>query len=209
MFAIVIAGRLVQTEFSRVDATKFLFSVSDLDNVNHIVVFMTGSEPFPEGFGGAVYLQWASSDKWQLVGHITNEKPSAIFKISGLKQKPEGTNAFLNLSGFSSPNMANTNSAQLGISIESVAEISNQVSSLTADPIAQGNSFNEFVEKMLHSFYNYASSFATTAGNIASGSGNFGQPTLPNTEYIPATVLERWFKQFQSKLTRDINFWKK
>jgi len=34
---------------SRIDETKFMFTLSDLDNVNHIVVFMTGQEPFPDG----------------------------------------------------------------------------------------------------------------------------------------------------------------
>lgn len=210
MFAVIIAGRLVQTDVSRVDATKFLFTILDLENVNHIVVFMTGSEPFPEGIGGSVYLQWASSDKWQLIGHITNDKPSAIFKISGLKRKPEETNVFSNMSAF--PSSSHTNHAQLGISLESLPEIANQASSLAADPIVQGSSFNEFVEKMLSSFYNYASSFATTAGGIANNlvSNNFGQSTLSaHTEYIPATVLEKWYKQFQTKLSRDVHFWKK
>ena len=211
MFAVVIAGRLVQTDVCRVDATKFVFTILDLENVNHIVVFMTGAEPFPEGIGGAVYLQWASSDKWQLIGHITNDKPSAIFKISGLKRKPEESSVFSNMSGFPSPNQVNH--AQLGISLESLSEITNQASSLATDPVVQGSSFNEFVEKMLSSFYNYASSFATTAGGIANSlaSNNFGQQTaLPvHTEYIPATVLEKWYKQFQTKLSRDIHFWKK
>ena len=39
--------------------------------------------------GGSVYMSWPSESgdsSWQLIGHLTNEKPSAIFKISGLKK---------------------------------------------------------------------------------------------------------------------------
>ncbi|XP_015122223.1 protein OPI10 homolog isoform X2 [Diachasma alloeum] len=32
---------------------QFLITVPDADNVNHVVVFLTGSIPFPEGTGGA------------------------------------------------------------------------------------------------------------------------------------------------------------
>jgi len=30
-----------------------IFNIPDADNINHIVVFMTGQIPFPDGFGGA------------------------------------------------------------------------------------------------------------------------------------------------------------
>lgn len=49
---------------------------------------MLGTSPFPAGMGGAVYFCFPDpsvGQVWQLLGFITNEKPSAIFKISGLK----------------------------------------------------------------------------------------------------------------------------
>ena len=53
-------------------------------------VFLTGQTPFPEGTGGAVYMAWPPKDgvaaaggpAWQFLGVVTNEKPSAIFKVS-------------------------------------------------------------------------------------------------------------------------------
>lgn len=32
---------------------QILFNIPDADNINHIVVFMTGQVPFPDGLGGA------------------------------------------------------------------------------------------------------------------------------------------------------------
>ena len=49
---------------------------------------MLGTVPFPDGMGGSVYFSYPDSNGmpvWQLLGFVTNGKPSAIFKISGLK----------------------------------------------------------------------------------------------------------------------------
>uniref|UniRef100_A0A3Q4HZA2 Protein Hikeshi n=1 Tax=Neolamprologus brichardi TaxID=32507 RepID=A0A3Q4HZA2_NEOBR len=89
MFGCLVAGRLVQTDAVQLAPDKFLFNLSDYENVNHVVVFMLGTVPFPAGMGGAVYFSFpdpaSGGPVWQLLGFITNDKPSAIFKISGLK----------------------------------------------------------------------------------------------------------------------------
>jgi len=72
----------------QVDETKVMCNIENADNVNHVVVFMTGASPFPEGYGGAVYFSWpteGSGPAWHLLGLLANDKPSAIFKVSGLK----------------------------------------------------------------------------------------------------------------------------
>ena len=79
----------VQTGAQQVDETHCVFNIDNAASVNHIVVFLTGTMPFPEGMGGAVYFSWPSPDgnvTWQYLGYICNEKPSAIFKVSGLTQ---------------------------------------------------------------------------------------------------------------------------
>jgi hypothetical protein len=43
----------VQTEFQQVSDHQVVFTVDDPANINHIVVFMTGLTPFPDGMGGA------------------------------------------------------------------------------------------------------------------------------------------------------------
>jgi hypothetical protein len=35
--------------FEQVGETQFLTTIHDADNINHIVVFMTGTIPFPQG----------------------------------------------------------------------------------------------------------------------------------------------------------------
>ena len=37
----------------QIGENQVLFNIQDADNINHIVVFMTGQTPFPDGLGGA------------------------------------------------------------------------------------------------------------------------------------------------------------
>lgn len=63
-------------------------NIVNTDNVNHVVVFMTGASPFPDGYGAAVFFSVPANDgtfAWHLLGFLVNDKPSAIFKVSGLK----------------------------------------------------------------------------------------------------------------------------
>uniref|UniRef100_A0A671EAH5 Protein Hikeshi n=1 Tax=Rhinolophus ferrumequinum TaxID=59479 RepID=A0A671EAH5_RHIFE len=85
MFGCLVAGRPVQIVAQQVAEDKFVFDLPDYENINHVVVFMLGTIPFPEGMGGSVYFSYPDSNGspvWQLLGIVTNGKPSAIFKIS-------------------------------------------------------------------------------------------------------------------------------
>lgn len=43
----------METNIPQINENQFLITVPDADNVNHIVVFLTGASAFPEGTGGA------------------------------------------------------------------------------------------------------------------------------------------------------------
>lgn len=43
----------VQTDYEQVTQNQFLFNIVDADSINHVVVFLTGQTPFPDGYGGA------------------------------------------------------------------------------------------------------------------------------------------------------------
>ncbi len=42
MFGVLISGRLPLYNFQRLSETQFLIPLTDIDKVNHIVVYMTG-----------------------------------------------------------------------------------------------------------------------------------------------------------------------
>ncbi|ESO04809.1 hypothetical protein HELRODRAFT_78723 [Helobdella robusta] len=195
MFGVLVTGRLVQTEFQQISETQFVFNIPDADNVNHIVVFLTGLIAFPPGTGGAVYFSWPSQDgpAWVLLGHIFNEKPSAIFKVANLKKADNGhQHPFGVIENHVSHMM------QVGISIESL-EVMSQQTCIQGSEASKASSFDEFCRKMLENFFNFASSFAVTQSQMV---------PAPSETFIPASVLQQWYTNFQRRLQQTPNFWK-
>ncbi len=182
-----------------------MLTLDHAETVNHIVVFLTGQLPFSGGFGGSIYIGWPGPDgsiagvvSWQLLGYISNDKPSAIFKIARLKPTDTTTlNPFGQSMGALSTSMLATQ-ALIGVSVEPLTEISQKTPSANteASTISQ---FAEFSQKMLESLFNYATSFAVDPKH---GMLN------PAETYIPASALQQWYGNFQRRLQMDPKFWK-
>ncbi|XP_041827275.1 protein Hikeshi [Melanotaenia boesemani] len=196
MFGCLVAGRLVQTDAVQVAPDKFVFNLPDYENVNHVVVFMLGTMPFPAGMGGAVYFAFpdpvSGSSVWQLLGFVTNDKPSAIFKISGLKTGEGGAHPF-GMMASASPSVA-----QVGVSVESLDQLAQQIP-VTSAAVSTVDSFLQFTQKMLDSLYNFASSFAVSQAQMN---------PHPTETFIPSSCILKWYENFQRRMAQNPNFWK-
>ncbi|KAJ2909435.1 hypothetical protein GGI21_001888, partial [Coemansia aciculifera] len=106
MFGCIVAGRLVQTNLQQVDVNKYVFELPDAHNINHIVVFLLGTIPFDAGYAATVHLLWPNKS-WQILGALSNDKPSAIFRLKSTLSPEEAANI---------PSI----NAELGISIEPI-----------------------------------------------------------------------------------------
>lgn len=160
MFGCIVAGRLVQTNLIQVDEAKFLFELSDPASINHIVVFMLGTITFPEGLAATVHFLWPSRHpSWKLLGMISNEKPSAIFKLGAKEFIKNASDMNMDQEDFSGEII------QLGISIEPINVVMAQMDSLkTAQGLGsalvlRSNDNTSIALNVLESFYNYCSSF--------------------------------------------------
>lgn len=196
MFGCLVAGRLVQTAAQQVAEDKFVFDLPDYENINHVVVFMLGTVPFPEGMGGSVYFSYPDSNGvpvWQLLGFVTNGKPSAIFKISGLKSGEGSQHPFAAMNIVRTPSVA-----QIGISVELLDSLAQQTPVGSA-AVSSVDSFTQFTQKMLDNFYNFASSFAVSQAQMTPS---------PSEMFIPANVVLKWYENFQRRLAQNPLFWK-
>lgn len=190
----------VGTNFQQAGQDQFITSLDNVSTINHIVVFLTGEVPFSNGFGGSIFFGWPTGTgevAWQFLGYITNDKPSAIFKLG--KVKPEDAvvqNPFMAAQGQLAA-MSNT-SALLGISVEPQSDIAQKTPAVStaASGIA---SQMEFCQKMLENFYNFASSFAVTQQQMS---------PAPNIPFVPLSVVTQWFENYQRKMNANPNFWK-
>ncbi|CAF2508666.1 unnamed protein product [Rotaria sp. Silwood2] len=198
MFSILITGRLPQINFQQVSETQFVIPISDVDNVNHLVVFMTGQIPFPENYGGGVYFSWPSTEgpSWIYLGKITNTKPSAIFKINKIKdvESKIGSSLMASLfSGFQHQTAIPTDGL-LGISVEPLIQLEQYIQPHDITPSTVASNV-EFVSKMLNNFVNYVTSFVQN---------------VPGTseQIVPLSIIQTWYNNFQRRITENPNFWK-
>ncbi|KAJ8951467.1 hypothetical protein NQ318_000161 [Aromia moschata] len=192
MFGIIVSGRLVQTEFQQISPTQFVTTINDADNINHIVVFLTGAVPFPEGTAGQVYFSWPDPNappNWLPLGYISNQKPSAIFKISSLR-KLEEMGDYSNVMFGQSHIVHN---AQIGIAIEPISNIQEVPVTNTVEANVS------FAQKMLESFLNYVLSYTITQGNMVPD---------PTATYVPLSTVQNWYTNFERRLQQNPNFWK-
>lgn len=197
MFGCIVSGRLVQTDAQQVGPTQFVFNLADVERIHHVIVFLTGVTPFPDGMGGGVYYCYPTPEgpTSQLLGFIGNNKPSAIFKLAKARPEERVQNPFALNASMALDQVG----AQIGISIEPLDQLAQQTPASHTTP-SNLNSYVEYTQKMLENFFNFASSFAITQGQMTPN---------PSESFVPLSVVQKWYENYQRKMTNDPNFWKR
>jgi len=132
MFGILVAGNLVQTDGQVVQENQMIFNLPD-QQPKSVAVFLTGTRPLDANMAASAYL--VGNNEWAFLGHITNAKPSAIFKIRDLQ-----------------PGVW-----KIGIQLEAISEAMQR----TSDDLIKRDVQEavQFTEKMCNNLYNYITSF--------------------------------------------------
>ncbi|TPX61612.1 hypothetical protein PhCBS80983_g01007 [Powellomyces hirtus] len=180
---------------------QYIFELEDPESINHIVAFMTGVQAFPPGYAATVHFLWPSPNtnpQWQLLGMLSNEKPSAIFRLGGNKTV---ASAFINSNGMvddtlMTPGVLATFPAKLGISVEPVEVVAAQISQMpspaktaaTSSALVKNVDPLQLTTKILESLYNYCSSFAGPLPDMSSAL--FGRDW--GSTFIPLKALQDW-----------------
>ena len=123
---------------------------------------------------------------------LSNEKPSAIFRLRG---------NFVSQSSFSQAAFSNTAqpttgagvTAVLGISIEPLPQIMEQVSALpsaVSKPVPAASDGAILAERIVKHLFNYVSGFV---------SGSSGA-SLSLDNMVPMSLIARWYESFLSKV---------
>ncbi|KAI0299403.1 DUF775-domain-containing protein [Multifurca ochricompacta] len=179
MFGCCVAGRLLQTNLQQIDETKAAFELPAAESINHVCVFLLGTVPFPDGYGATVHFFWPGKG-FQLLGMLSNEKPSAIFRLRGnfVSQSSSSQAAFSNPA---QPATGTGVTAVLGLSIEPLSQILEQVSTLSSSvskPTPSSSDATILAEKV--------------AKHLKGAS-------LSPDSMIPMSVIAKWYDSFLSK----------
>jgi len=198
MFGCCVAGRLLQTNLQQVDETHAYFELPNASTINHICVFLLGTVPFPDGYGAAVHFFWPGKG-FQLLGMLSNEKPSAIFRLRGtFTPSNPNTNitAAFSTTSVNSQNVFQQQSqdvtAILGLSVEPLSQIALQVQSLPSSLVKPAVDLTRdptvLAERIVKHLFNYISGFT--------GGGGFMSPEA----LIPMGVIAKWYENFLNKV---------
>uniref|UniRef100_A0A6G1S5Q6 Protein OPI10 n=1 Tax=Aceria tosichella TaxID=561515 RepID=A0A6G1S5Q6_9ACAR len=219
-FGIVIPGRPVDTSFQQVDANKFLITIQEAETINHLVIFLTGM--LPPDTVGCIFFSLPdpnASPTWHYLGYLTNQKPSAIYKLSNLTQSKLLTNngtSYDNSTdvptsgiGFNYVQNYTLLVGQVGISIEPFTNEIAQLVPAIETTASNANLFTEFINKTVGNLYNYCLSFSKTAEELAIIANPFQQHQAGNTDqYVPLKCIQNWYENYTRRLSNDQNFWK-
>nr|CAD2159585.1 unnamed protein product [Meloidogyne enterolobii] len=207
VFGLIIAGRMVQTDFTALKEMEYMIEIQDAESINHLVIFLTGLSPLPVNYGGSIYMSWTpigGERQWNYLGFISNEKPSALFKIGQLTkhtQQQNPQNFSFNASNINTNifNNSAVHSALIGVKVEPMIEILRRNENEETSTSEQLSSLALFPEKMLRNFVNFMHSFAVS----------FPKPnTTQYEEYVPAKSVTEWYTNFKRRLEANPNFWK-
>ncbi|KAJ3564396.1 hypothetical protein NP233_g8322 [Leucocoprinus birnbaumii] len=172
MFGCCVAGRLLQTNLQQIDETHALFELPHASTINHVCVFLLGTVPFPDGYAATVHFFWPGKG-FQLLGMLSNEKPSAIFRLRGtFTSTPASSNT---QNAFTSTTTANSDAevtAVLGISIEPLEQVQAQVSTLNSALVKPAQDLTKdpslLATRIVQHLFNYVSSFIDASGTASS-----------------------------------------
>lgn len=81
LFGVVAAGRPVMTEFQTIDQSKAVTWLQDPTSIAELTFFLLPTTPVPQGHGALLYYSTPPNfDAWELLGAISPDKPSGVFR---------------------------------------------------------------------------------------------------------------------------------
>jgi hypothetical protein len=194
MFAVLVEGRLGQSNSITVSDTKIVFPIDNSTKVNEICVFMTGIQALPDEFGAVIWYGSPPFTNWKYLGHITNSKPSAFFNVTNARDIAAAIfdsnglfGTFDNMGGIV---------AQIGVEILELKLIEHQFG-IIDNPEYNPHKQVAIAQKIADNLFNYLQSFAVEVQNNQTG----GTESI-----VQISVLEKWYNTFLQKISNNPNF---
>ncbi|KAF2032654.1 DUF775-domain-containing protein [Setomelanomma holmii] len=198
---VIISGRPVLTDARVVSQAQFAFEIPSQPSFSHIVVFLLPGITLPDGTAAAVYAQLPGATQFKLLGAISDEKPSAIFKVVDKAGGPAGGGLGYEDAMRDAGTDGNAGPLALGISIEPAQQVAAALEQQKAQSAAAApTTGNEMVlrgqntvttkvlaQRIIKNCYDFLTSW---------GSG----------DTVPLKAFQAWWIKFENKIEHDPGF---
>jgi protein Hikeshi len=200
MFAVILPGRPCHTNLVTVSANQFAFSFPSNPYFSHVVVFMLPGSVLPPDTAAAVYAQLPGQSEFKLLGAIGNEKQSAFFKVNLPGSIAAAANGEIDMTIDANTSVNGQSIAgdiNLGVSVESAANIQSQLAALRAEPSTSNALMRRppttkvLAQRIIKNAFNFLASFAGGPG---------GQ------EVVPLKSFQDWWTKFERRIENDPGF---
>lgn len=188
---------------NQIEVSKFVLTVDNAAKIHHIVIFLLPNSTLDPNMAASVYFQLPGKD-FQLLGAISNEKPSAIFKINSNSLKP--TSGVYDLDDMVDDGDVREIDASyainIGISLEPMSVVEQAMiaqkqqqaitpsSASTPIPAPQPNPMvlAQLATKIFENAYNFMSGFTGPDGKV------------------PLKAFDEWWNKFRTKVQNNPKF---
>ncbi|CAN6628034.1 protein Opi10p [Trichomonascus vanleenenianus] len=189
MFGLICSGRPVQPS-QQVSPTQYVFQIENGARINHVVVFLLPDATLPTDMAASVYFQLPGKD-FQLLGGLSQSKPSAIFKLNN-SQAPAEIDAEDQMMTDDATQSDYT--INVGISIEPAAQVEANLEQKKALVLStkpkplNANDTAVLANKIVQHAYNFLSGFTGSDGKVS------------------MKVFDDWWAKFKAKLANNPKF---
>lgn len=212
MFGLLISGRPVNPSPEVLSQTQYAFRIPSTPPFTHIALFVLPGAQFPApDVGATVWVQIPPSTDFRLLGALSPNKQSAIFKINtgarstNLARDDEGD---LMVDDDSSTAITGDGSEiVIGVSIEPAAQVEAQLATLKASSGANGAATSTAMVRATPPQQQTTGSPVSTkvlaqriVGNAFNFLASFGSDT------VPLKSFQDWWVKFEKKVELDPGF---
>ncbi|KAI9799830.1 MAG: hypothetical protein M1825_004391 [Sarcosagium campestre] len=130
MFAVLPAGRPVNTSLTPITPTHFALTLPAQPPINHIAVFLLPDATLPPDIAAAVYFRPPAATEYRFLGAIGEGKESAIFSLRDAAATDSG---MVLDSSDGGDGGSGTGTVELGIALEPTAQVAIALGQLQRD----------------------------------------------------------------------------
>jgi hypothetical protein len=200
MFGLLISGRPVDATPQAISQTQYAFQVPSGPAFNHIAVFSLPGQELPPDAAAAIFIQMLPSTEFKLVGALSSQRPSTMFKINTATAGDDD----IMLDELPMP--SGGPAVVVGIEIQPADQVKTLLAEQKAKNSISISISNPSTTTTTQMVLSRASPVTTKvlAQRIIANAFNFLASFGSDT--VPLKAFEAWWSKFESKVNNDPSF---